>query len=52
MYSAKAAGKARLVVFQPHMQEQLHERLRLEQDIDLATGAATNSSWSSSPSST
>ena len=36
MYSAKAAGKARLVVFQPHMQEQLHDRLRLEQDIDLA----------------
>ncbi len=23
-------------VFQPHMQEQLHDRLRLEQDIDLA----------------
>jgi diguanylate cyclase (GGDEF)-like protein/PAS domain S-box-containing protein len=36
MYSAKAAGKARCVVFQPHMQEQLHDRLRLEQDIDLA----------------
>jgi diguanylate cyclase (GGDEF)-like protein/PAS domain S-box-containing protein len=36
MYSAKAAGKARLVVFQTHMQEQLHDRLRLEQDIDLA----------------
>jgi diguanylate cyclase (GGDEF)-like protein len=36
MYSAKAAGKARLVVFEPHMQEQLHDRLRLEQDIDLA----------------
>ena len=36
MYNAKAAGKARLVVFQPHMQEQLHDRLRLEQDIDLA----------------
>ena len=35
MYGAKAAGKARLVVFQPHMQEQLHDRLRLEQDIDL-----------------
>jgi len=35
MYNAKAAGKARLVVFQPHMQEQLHDRLRLEQDIDL-----------------
>ena len=36
MYSAKAAGKARFVVFQPHMQEQLHDRLLLEQDIDLA----------------
>jgi len=35
MYGAKAAGKARLVVFEPHMQEQLHDRLRLEQDIDL-----------------
>ena len=36
MYHAKAAGKARFVLFQPHMQEQLHDRLRLEQDIDLA----------------
>jgi len=36
MYNAKAAGKARLVVFESHMQEQLHDRLRLEQDIDLA----------------
>ena len=36
MYHAKAAGKARCVLFQPHMQEQLHDRLRLEQDIDLA----------------
>ncbi len=36
MYNAKSAGKARFVVFQPHMQEQLHDRLRLEQDIDLA----------------
>jgi len=35
MYSAKAAGKARLVVFQPQMQQQLHDRLCLEQDIDL-----------------
>jgi diguanylate cyclase (GGDEF)-like protein/PAS domain S-box-containing protein len=35
MYNAKAAGKARCVLFQPHMQEQLHDRLRLEQDIDL-----------------
>ena len=36
MYNAKAAGKARCVVFQSHMQEQLHDRLRLEQDMDLA----------------
>jgi len=36
MYSAKAAGKARFVTFRPHMQEQIHDRLRLEQDIDLA----------------
>jgi diguanylate cyclase (GGDEF)-like protein/PAS domain S-box-containing protein len=36
MYNAKTAGKARFVVFQSHMQEQLHDRLRLEQDIDLA----------------
>jgi diguanylate cyclase (GGDEF)-like protein/PAS domain S-box-containing protein len=36
MYNAKAAGKARLVVFESHMQEQLHDRLRLEQDLDLA----------------
>jgi diguanylate cyclase (GGDEF)-like protein/PAS domain S-box-containing protein len=36
MYNAKASGKARFVTFQPHMQEQLHDRLRLEQDIDLA----------------
>jgi diguanylate cyclase (GGDEF)-like protein/PAS domain S-box-containing protein len=36
MYNAKAAGKARLVVFEACMQEQLHDRLRLEQDIDLA----------------
>jgi diguanylate cyclase (GGDEF)-like protein/PAS domain S-box-containing protein len=36
MYNAKAAGKSRLVVFRPQMQEQLHDRLRLEQDIDLA----------------
>jgi diguanylate cyclase (GGDEF)-like protein/PAS domain S-box-containing protein len=35
MYNAKAAGKARCVLFQTHMQEQLHDRLRLEQDIDL-----------------
>jgi diguanylate cyclase (GGDEF)-like protein/PAS domain S-box-containing protein len=36
MYNAKAAGKARFVVFQPRMQEQLRERLRLEEDITLA----------------
>ncbi len=36
MYNAKAAGKARLVVFHPQMQEQLHDRLRMEHDIDLA----------------
>ena len=36
MYNAKAAGKGRHVVFQSHMQEQLHERLRLVQDIDQA----------------
>jgi len=36
MYSAKASGKARCVIFQPHMQEQLHDRLLLQQDIDLA----------------
>ncbi|HEX7375416.1 MAG TPA: bifunctional diguanylate cyclase/phosphodiesterase, partial [Steroidobacteraceae bacterium] len=36
MYNAKAAGKARFVLFQTQMQEQLHDRLRLEQDIDRA----------------
>ena len=36
MYHAKLAGKARFAMFEPHMQEQLHDRLRLEQDIDLA----------------
>ena len=36
MYNAKAAGKARFVVFQPRMQEQLRERLRLEEDIKRA----------------
>ncbi len=36
MYNAKAAGKARFVVFQPRMQEQLRERLRLEEDITRA----------------
>ncbi|MGE0466626.1 MAG: putative bifunctional diguanylate cyclase/phosphodiesterase [Steroidobacteraceae bacterium] len=36
MYNAKAAGKARYVVFKPRMQEQLRERLRLEEDIKRA----------------
>jgi diguanylate cyclase (GGDEF)-like protein/PAS domain S-box-containing protein len=36
MYSAKATGKSRFVVFQPQMQEQLRERLRLAEDIDRA----------------
>jgi len=36
MYNAKAAGKARFVLFHPHMQEQLQDHLRLQQDIDLA----------------
>jgi diguanylate cyclase (GGDEF)-like protein/PAS domain S-box-containing protein len=36
MYSAKATGKGRYVVFQPRMQEQLRERLRLAEDIDRA----------------
>jgi diguanylate cyclase (GGDEF)-like protein/PAS domain S-box-containing protein len=36
MYNAKATGKARFVVFQPRMQEQLRERLRLEDDIRRA----------------
>ena len=33
MYSAKAGGKGRHVVFEPHMQEVLRERLRTEEDI-------------------
>jgi len=36
MYNAKAAGKARYVVFEPRMQEVLHDRLRLEADIGRA----------------
>jgi diguanylate cyclase (GGDEF)-like protein/PAS domain S-box-containing protein len=36
MYNAKAAGKARFVVFQPRMQEQLRDRLRLEEDLSGA----------------
>ena len=36
MYNAKAAGKARHVVFQARMQEQLRERLRLEDDLNQA----------------
>jgi len=35
MYNAKAAGKARFVVFHPRMQELLRDHLRLQQDIDL-----------------
>jgi diguanylate cyclase (GGDEF)-like protein/PAS domain S-box-containing protein len=36
MYHAKAAGKNRHVTFQSHMQDKLHERLRLEADIGRA----------------
>ena len=36
MYHAKAAGKNRFVVFQPKMQQVLHERLRLEADLSRA----------------
>ncbi len=36
MYHAKAAGKGRHVVFHPQMQEQLRERLRLEDDLNQA----------------
>ena len=36
MYNAKSAGKGRHVVFQPHMQEVLRERLRLEEEIGRA----------------
>ncbi len=36
MYHAKAAGKDRYIVFEPHMQEALRERLRLEADIERA----------------
>ena len=36
MYNAKAAGKGRHVVFHSHMQEQLRERLRLEDDLNQA----------------
>jgi len=36
MYHAKAAGKNRFVLFQPRMQELLHERLRLEADLGSA----------------
>jgi diguanylate cyclase (GGDEF)-like protein/PAS domain S-box-containing protein len=36
MYHAKAAGKNRYAVFEPHMQDVLHERLRLEADIGRA----------------
>ena len=36
MYHAKAAGKNRYAVFEPHMQDVLHERLRLEADLGRA----------------
>jgi diguanylate cyclase (GGDEF)-like protein/PAS domain S-box-containing protein len=36
MYHAKAAGKNRYAVFEPEMQDVLHERLRLEADIGRA----------------
>jgi diguanylate cyclase (GGDEF)-like protein/PAS domain S-box-containing protein len=36
MYHAKAAGKNRYAVFEPQMQDELHERLRLEADIGRA----------------
>ncbi len=36
MYAAKSAGKGRHVVFHPRMQEQLSERLRLEEDFAQA----------------
>jgi len=36
MYHAKAAGKSRHAVFEPQMQDVLHERLRLEADIGRA----------------
>ncbi len=36
MYNAKSAGKARHVVFHARMQEQLRERLRLEDDLTQA----------------
>jgi diguanylate cyclase (GGDEF)-like protein/PAS domain S-box-containing protein len=36
MYNAKAAGKDRYVIFEPQMQEVLHDRLRLEADIGRA----------------
>ncbi len=36
MYHAKAAGKNRFALFEPRMQDVLHERLRLEADITRA----------------
>jgi diguanylate cyclase (GGDEF)-like protein/PAS domain S-box-containing protein len=39
MYSAKAAGKGRYVAFHTSMQEQLHARVRLVQDIHRAAEA-------------
>jgi diguanylate cyclase (GGDEF)-like protein/PAS domain S-box-containing protein len=40
MYSAKATGKARFVVFHPRMQEQLRHRLRLEEDMQCRSPRA------------
>lgn len=39
MYHAKAAGRNRYAVFEPQMQDVLHERLRLEADIGRALAA-------------
>jgi diguanylate cyclase (GGDEF)-like protein/PAS domain S-box-containing protein len=36
MYHAKAAGRGRYAVFEPRMQDVLHERLRLEADLGRA----------------
>jgi diguanylate cyclase (GGDEF)-like protein/PAS domain S-box-containing protein len=36
MYHAKAAGKNRYAIFEPRMQDVLHERLRLEADLTRA----------------
>ena len=52
MYNAKSSGKGRHVVFHSRMQEQLRERLRLEDDLNQALVTRASSSWSSSRSST